>query len=236
MISPTHPVERRGNVAPFTAIAWLLWSLIPAVAWGTMVGLTNYEMVQPENGGPGGAIGIAILGFLLMFALVPVVATLQWLLLRRTWPNVWWLWPAWLLNIIVSLVTVFVFLPKNVPIAVVVMIGLAPAIVLGLASPKSLRLSTFGAILLSFLGGAALAWVIQQYWWTVSPLSLVSHLLPYELLPEILIYHFLDVSRFLALEVSLLLGAAVSGFGLWLVSRRISRRKAGLAPADGGSA
>ena len=115
------------------------------------------------------------------------------------------------------------------------MLGLAPAIVLGLASPKSLRLSAFGAILLSFLGGAALAWAIQQYWWTVSPLSLVSHLLPYELLPEILIYHFMEVSRFLALEVSLLLGAAVSGFGLWLVSRWFSRRKAGLAPADGGS-
>jgi hypothetical protein len=235
MVSPTHPVERRGNIAPFTAIAWLLWSLIPAVACGTIVGLTNYEMEQPENGGPGGAIGVAIFGFLLMFALVPVAATLQWLILRRTWPNVWWLWPAWFLIIIVSLVAVFAFLPKNEPIVVVVMIGFAPAIVLGLASPKSLRLSAFGAILLSFLGGAALAWVIQQYWWTVSPLSLASHLLPYELLPEILIYHFLEVSRFLALEISLLLGTAVSGFGLWLVSRWISRRKAGLAPADGGS-
>ncbi len=236
MVSPTHPVERRGNVRPFTALAWLLWSLIPAVAWGTIDGLTNYEMEQPANGGPGGAIGIAVLGIILMVVLVPVVAMLQWLILRRTWPNIWWLWPAWFLSIIVSLVTVFAFLPKNEPIVIVVVIVLLPAIVLGLASPKSLRLSAFGAILLSFLGGAALAWVIQQYWWTVSPLSLVRHLLPYERTPEILIYHFLEVSRFLAQEISLLLGAAVSGFGLWLVSRWMSGSEAGLAASDSGSA
>jgi hypothetical protein len=235
MVSPTHPVERRGDVGPFTAVAWLMWSLIPAVAWGTISVVTDYAMAQPENGGPGGAIGTAILGIVLMVVMMPVVATLQWLILRRTWPNIWWLWPAWFLMIIVSLVTVFVFLPRNKPIVIVVVIVLLPAIVLGSASPKSLRLSAFGTLLLFFLGGMALVWVIQQYWWIVSPLSLVRHLLPYERTPEILIYHFLEVSRFLELEISLLFGAAVSGFGLWLVSRWISRSQAGLAAADGGS-
>jgi len=228
-VTSLNPTEPSGSIRPFTVVAWLLWSLIPAVVWGAIGGLTDYEMARPENGGPGGAIGIAILGGLLTVVLVPVVATLQWLILRRTWPNVRWLWPAWLLAIVVSLVAVFVFLPKNEPIVVVVVIGLAPAIVLSLASPKSLRLSAFGAILLSMLGGVSIAWVIQRYWWTVSPLSIVSRLLPYERQPEILIYHFLEVSRFLSLEISLLLLTAVNGFGLWLVSRWIYKSKAGLA-------
>jgi hypothetical protein len=76
----------------------------------------------------------------------------------------------------------------------IVLVGLGPAIALSLASPKPLRLSVFGVIFVYFSAGAALVWVI----------------LDVRLFPP-----FWKHSS----EISLLIGTAVSGFGLWVASR-----------------
>ena len=206
----SYPADPMRNPRPLTVAAWLLWAAIPAAAISGLSWIGEYEVEQPGNGGPGGAFGTAAVLLVIWFALVPVVTTLQWLILRRTW-HALWLWPAWLFANVTCLIMFCVFLVKNHPILTVFMIGFLPAAVLSLASPKRLRLPAFAVLFISFLGGAALAWAIPY-----SSSFLLRHL-PYQL-SHIFIRYYPGIS--------FLVGATVSGFGVWLVSRWASLNRA----------
>ena len=172
-------------------------------------------------------------GLVVTFVLVPIVTTLQWLILRRTWPRLSWL--AWLLFVIAGAVAVFVVLPAGLMnglllfsmVPPVLIIGMAAAAVLGIASPRNLRRPAFAFIFLFFLSGGALMCIINtppivgfllrstifSFTTESSPLASV----------QFRVFHFiLDHLGFLSLAC----GAAVSGFGLSLASRWISRHQA----------
>jgi hypothetical protein len=115
-------------------------------------------------------------------------------------------------------------------------IGLAAAAVLSIASPKPLRRSAFAFIFLSFLGGGALIWgidfnpLIGRFLLKASfPFDSFTAHLSYLAPVQFHIYSFMFYHRDL---LSLACGTAVSGFGLWLVSRCASRNEAALPAAD----
>lgn len=241
MTSP-HPTEPADGIRQFTVIAWLLWTLIPALAVGALGWMTDYVKESAGNTDPAGLMAAMAAGIYMTLLLVPVVTTLQWLILRRVWPKLFW--AAWLLVVVVSLASVMagpiVMMKSGSPlygaVPPILTIGLAAAAALSIASPKPLRRSAFAIIFLSFLSGGALIWGIEFN--PLIGLFLLESSFPFNSFtahPSYLatvqshIYSFIFYHRDL---LSLACGTAASGFGLWLVSRCASRNEAALPASD----
>ena len=83
-------LKPKWSARPLTAVAWLAWTIMPAVPFA-LVGLVEFYAAEayrpPDDGGPGLVIGLAIVILLIVIVSVPVIGTLQWLILRRTWAN-----------------------------------------------------------------------------------------------------------------------------------------------------
>jgi hypothetical protein len=188
-VTASIPAELARRSRPFTIIMWLLWTLIPTAAWAAQswaIELATAGLPNPAS------VDVAIgIFFLTTALLVPLVASSQCFMLHRIWPDAYWLLPAWFFINIGSVVTMLVLVRHQT--FAIILVGLVPAITLSLASPKSLRLSVFVKIFLSFAAGTGLVWAIPH-----------------------------------SSEIALLIGTAVSGQGLWIVSRRISRHDARL--------
>lgn len=233
-----HSTGPASGMRQFTVFTWLLWTLIPALAVGALDSVTDYAAKSAGNRNPASVMAGITAAALMTLLLVPTVTTLQWLILRRGWPRL--LWPAWLLVVIVSVASVmavpFVMMKTSSPLYGMVLpiltIALAAAAVLSVASPQPLRRSAFAVIFLFFLSGGALMCGINTP--PMGGLLLeASYFNPFTAHPSILalarfhIFHFIFGHREL---FSLAGGAAVSGFGLWLVSRWASQNE-GAVPA-----
>lgn len=194
-----------------TAVAWLAWTIMPAVPFA-LVGLVEFYAAEayrpPDDGGPGLVIGLAIVILLIVIVSVPVIGTLQWLILRRTWANPLLL-PGWILGIFICLVT-FVIL-RGMPWVPLALLALLPAVLPTFASPQGLRFRAFSILLSSFAIGPVLAWAMLGNYWPGLRL--------YERAP-----HSVVVQSMLALCLPIVVAAAVSGAGLWIVSRWIHGR------------
>jgi hypothetical protein len=222
----------------FTATAWLLWTLIPPLALSALAWVTDYAEQSAGNTNPASVtagIGAALIMILL---LTPIVTTLQWLILRRAWPSLVWL--AWLLVVVLSvfasvvaepIVLMKTASPLYGAALAIFAVGIAVAAVLGRASPQSLRRSAFLVIFLFFLGGGALIYGINT--------PLIGDLLihsayssnSFTAQPSSLSLMQVHISSFIfdhLAFLSLASGAALSGFGLWLASRWISKHQADL--------
>lgn len=223
-----HSTEPAGGIRQFTVFTWLLWTLIPPLALGALVSVTDYAAKSAGNRNPAGvAAGIAAFAMVTLL-LVPIVTTLQWLILRRGWRRL--LWPAWLLVIIVSVASVAVgwIMPLYGTVLPVLTIALAAAAVLGIATPKPLRRSAFAAIFLFFLSGGALMCGINAPL-VVRLLLEASYFNSFTAHPGILAlvrFHTFSFIFHHRVLLSLACGAALSGFGLWLVSRWASQSEA----------
>lgn len=228
-----RPTEPAGGTRRFTVIAWLLWTLLPALAVGLLGWVTDYVGKSAGDADPAGLMAAMAASFYTLLLLVPVVTTLQWLILRRAWPKL--TWAAWLLVVIVScfglVMGPFVMIELGAPfysaVPPTLMIGVTAAAALSFATPKPLRRFAFAAIFLSFLSGGALFWVM-----TFSALLLklsfsINRLTvhPITTHPSLLAVLHLHMNYFLFHYhhlLSLACGTAASGLGLWLVSRRAS--------------
>jgi hypothetical protein len=182
---------------------WLSWTLIPALALAAQ----DWAIEQATAGLPNPASIDAALGtfFLTAAMLVPLVAVSQCFMVHRIWPDAWWLFPAWFFINIASVVATLMLAEHKT--FTIVLVGLGPAIALSLASPKPLRLSVFGQIFVYFGAGAALVRGIPDM-------------------------QFFPAFWKHSSEIALLIGTAVSGLGLWVVSRWTTP---GLRNADQGS-
>jgi hypothetical protein len=163
----------------------------------------TYE--PPHNGGPGLVIGVAIIIIAIAIVSVPVIGMLQWLIVRRTWATPLLL-PGWLLSTIICLVAFVIFRGMLwIPLG---LLAVLPTLLLTYASPPGLRLRAFSVLLASFAIGAALAWTMLEIYW-----------------PGLGFYqraaHSVIAQGMLRLCLSVLVAAAVSGAGLWIVSRWI---------------
>ena len=202
---------RANRLRPFTAISLLLWIVIPTIAVDVHNRVVeSYKRSDlPDPASLDAAFGSY---FFTVLMLLLLIATLQWLILRRTWPDIWWL--AWFLVVFVSSIMTLALLRTSQPIVIILAFGLAPSVVLSLASQNSLRLLVFMTTLVFFSSGAALVWFTQNG-------EFILHRLSYPLT------HFFAAHP----EASCAFSTAVSGFGLWLVSGRICRHEASLPTA-----
>ena len=137
-------MESTAGVRRFTIFAWLLWTLIPALAVAAFGYVTDSATRSAGNADPASVMAGISAGFLMIVLLVPVVTTLQWLVLRRAWPRL--VWPAWLLVVFVSILATLVAEPIVVmrthswlygEIPPVLTIALAAAAVLAVAKTKA---------------------------------------------------------------------------------------------------
>jgi len=218
----TRSMESTAGVRRFTIFAWLLWTLIPALAVAAFGYVTDSATRSAGNADPASVMAGISAGFLMIVLLVPVVTTLQWLVLRRAWPRL--VWPAWLLVVFVSILATLVAGPIVAmrthswlygEIPPVLTIALAAAAVLAVASPKPLLRSVFAVLFVAFLGGGVLMCGINT---PVIGRLLLESSYQHQML-SFMFYH-----RDL---ISLASGTAVSGFGLWLVSRWASKKDVG---------
>jgi hypothetical protein len=230
----TDLVESAEGVRQFTVLRWLLWTLIPALTVAALSWVTGSATRSAGNTNPASIMaGVAFL--IMMVLLIPVVTTLQWLILRSAWPRL--IWPAWLLVVFIAGLATAVAGPIVVmethswlygAIPPILAIGLAASAALATASPKPLRLSVFAVLFVFFIGGGALMCGIDT--------SLIGGLLldssyypPYSFTghPSFLALLQSRTSSFILYHrdlVSLASGTAVSGLGLWLVSRWASKK------------
>jgi len=215
-INPAYQPRR------FTATAWLLWTIIPPLAISVMSWVVDNAVESVGNVNPASVEAGISAGLIMTLLLVPIVTTLQWLILRRTWPRLSWL--AWSLFVIACFVAVFVVLPVGLMnglllfsmVPPVLIIAMAAAAVLGIASPQNLRRPAFAFIFLFFLSGGALMCSINT-----PPIVgvLRSFIFSFTTQPNLFrVFHFIfENLGFLSLAC----GAAVSGLGLSLTSRRL---------------
>jgi hypothetical protein len=238
-----HPTEPAGVIRRFTFIAWLLWTVVPALALGALGWVDDYVAKSAGNTDPAGLMATMTADFLMSLLLIPVVTTLQWLILRRAWPKL--CWAVWLLVIIISCLG-FVAGPLVMmktgsafygAVPPILIIGLAAAVTLSIASPEPLRRFAFAVIFLSFLSGGALVWVMEFYALLLKLSFSINHFTvhPITVHPSLLATLLLHMAYFLVHYhhvLSLACGTAVSGLGLWLASRWASRREAALFAAD----
>jgi hypothetical protein len=56
-VTSPHPTEPAGGIRQFTVIAWLLWTLIPALALGVPGWVTDYVKESAGNTDPGRSFG-----------------------------------------------------------------------------------------------------------------------------------------------------------------------------------
>jgi hypothetical protein len=229
-------MDPAGGTRKFTAFEWLLWTLIPALAVAALASVTDSATRSAGNTNPASVMAGIGTFFVMTVLLVPIVTTLQWLVLRRAWPRL--IWPAWLLVVIVSVLALVVAGPIVMmnarswlygAIPPILTIGLAAAAAIAIASPKPLRRSAFVIIFAFILCGGALMCGIDT--------PLIGRLLLEASYPS----HSFNAhpSFFVSLQVrifsfilrhrdlfSLACGTAVSGLGLWLVARSASKQAA----------
>lgn len=164
----TYSTEPTTRIRQFTVFAWLLWALIPALALGGLSWVTDCAEKSAGNVNPASLTAATAAAFYMTLLLVPIVTTLQWLILRRTRPKL--VWPLWLLVVIVAVLASvvagpIVMMETGSPLygalPPILTIGLVAAAVLSIASPKPLRRCAFAIIFLSFLGGGALMYGID---------------------------------------------------------------------------
>ena len=223
MASPRDAVV---NDHPFSVVAWLLWIAIPTPHPYFLEAFNS--LIQRSGHGPGVVMSAVILGFVFEIAAFLVIATAQWLVLRRAWRGLFW--PAWFGVTVVSelaryaaVIALAVALGPGGTISpiVIICILLIAFTATGLVSAAALSYgkrdrSAFAVLFAFFFGAAAVIPLIWYFGVTyrnvlTDAISSVSfHLLGYRVFFNDL---FINVG-------SVACGAAISGFGLWLVSRR----------------
>jgi len=236
MASSRDPVV---NDHPFSVAAWLLWVAIPTPHPYFLEAFNS--LIQRSGHGPGVVMSAMILGFVFEIAAFLVIATAQWLVLRRAWRGLFW--PAWFGVTVVSelaryaaIIALAVALEPGGTISpiVIVCILLIAFMATGFVSAAALSYgksdrSAFAVLFAFFFGAAAVIPIIWYFGVTyrnvlTDAISSVSfHLIGYRVFFNDL---FINVG-------SVACGAAISGFGLWLVSRRFGRPNVPADPASG---
>jgi hypothetical protein len=240
-VTGTHSTESAGSVRQLTVFGWLLWTLIPMVTVAASGWVVDSATRSAGNANPASVMAGIGAGFVVTVLLLPVVTALQWLVLRRAWLRL--IWPAWLLVVLVSALATAVVGPIVTmkthswlygAIPPILTIALAGAAALAAASPKPLRFSVFAVLFISFLGGGALMCAIETPVITRLLILLTESSNPFHSFTVhpsflgLLQYHTTSFIFYHREPVSLASGTAVSGLGLWLVSRWASKSEVAL--------
>lgn len=199
---------------PLTAVAWLVWIGIATTHAYAVAAFS--EAVGRTGDGPGAVLGGAILAIGFPLVLIPALATAQWLVLRNSWRSL--LWPTWFgvaaVSQFAALATLVATLDPPVvgPFAEICVAPIAFAAA-GLVAAAALNCQTrsrviFAILFAFFFVGTAATTLIHHYWRAID-LAQFRYLGPGYPAGEIPIY-----------IVAVAIGAAISGFGPWIVSQR----------------
>jgi hypothetical protein len=230
----------------FTSGMWLCWIAISAVN-ECLLKAVNSALLRGGLGdgdGAGAILGVGVGLVLLDAMLIPATATTQWLVLRRTRPDLsWFQW--FFVSAFVAAVFAVAFgywsLPQN-GIATKIGVGIGASFLAASVTATTLQQKqrghvSFGIVFGCFLIGSALTLFLQLYdstgmrtdffpsglnllqqaRATLSRHSDVAALVPPSLIPDIWTVMF--SLEFLIDVFAAALGASISGLGLWFVSR-----------------
>jgi hypothetical protein len=227
------------NDHPFSVVAWLLWVAIPTPHPYFLEAFNS--LIQRSGHGPSVVMSAIMLGVVFEIAAFLVIATAQWLVLRRAWRGLFW--PAWFGVTVVSelaryaaIIVLAVALGSGGTMSPFarISIWLIAFTATGLVAAAALTCKRYSrsafAVLFAFFFGAAAA--IPLIWYfgvtyrdvlTDAVSSISFHLLGYRVFFNDL---FINVG-------SVACGAAISGFGLWLVSRWFGGPRVPVGPVSG---
>ena len=219
--STTEPLS--ASSVCFSPKVWLLWIAVAIVNTGLLNAANNLlGLLTTQEHGHGAAAGLGIASLAIDILLLPIFATNEWLVLRAAFRRL--RWSRWAVVYLVfgfhtfaTLVILFETRGGAVPTLVVALLGCVPAIFAAIALGYPLRTRKFFVLTFAF--------------WASTELTLLCVVLILTRRGELLLLrgissHFslssdrqaqAAIASFIVHAATYALGAAITGFGLWIV-------------------